>query len=155
MRARSGPMPITSTRAPGKRSSASTSVPMPLSITSGPTNSPPERISFMHYPPATVFNLRYALGLLRRFGFEDLDAQLAGARFFLRRFGFALLLAAAPAQPSRGVEVSGSSSSSTHFDLSPCFTPASTPSGFAPASSTPRSRGRRGRAPPPRASGRG
>src|SRR4026209_1351179 len=99
MRARSGPTPITSTRAPGKRSSASPTVETPLSPISGATNRPPERCSLMRNAPATVFDFRHALGLRRRFGVEDLDPYLAAAGPPPRSLDFPLLSAPPPHAP--------------------------------------------------------
>src|SRR6185295_12008601 len=114
MRARSGPAPITSTRDPGKRSSASTSVLMPLSTTRGPTNSPPERRLFMRRPATRlVLDLRdplRLLGLRRDLGLVDLDLDPARARLL----GFNFLFAAASAEAARGIEVSSGGCGGTH-----------------------------------------
>src|SRR5689334_8083055 len=135
MRERSGPTPITSTREPGKRSSASASVPTPLSATSAPTNRPPARGSFMRDPAAAVFDLRRALGLLRlrrRLGLVDLDLHFARPRFF----DLVFLFAASAAKAARSVEIPGGGGSSTHFFGSPCVVrPASMPSAFPAISS--------------------
>src|SRR5678815_3238191 len=107
MRARSGPTPITSTRAPGKRSSASTRVETPLSTISGATNRPPERRSLIRRrrPAAgAVLDFRRALRLFRArrgslgLGFVDFYAHLAPARLLAGGFAFALFFPASPAE---------------------------------------------------------
>src|SRR5260221_29969 len=126
-RARSGPAPITSMRAPGKSSSASASVAMPLSMVSGPTNSPPARrlfLLFIRLPaPGAVLDLRRALGLLRALArlldLQDGDAHgLPGGRFRGLLGGVLGLLAiGAPTEPAGGVQVSGGGCCSTHCSL--------------------------------------
>src|SRR5258706_12183049 len=125
-RARSGPMPTTSTRTPGKTSSASISVLMPLSAISGPTNRAPTRASLMRRPaPDPVLDLRRALGFVLEGGvwFINLYLDLARLhlrpRLFLRGFGFVFVARAPPAQSARGVEVSGGGCGSTHVEWSP------------------------------------
>src|SRR5260221_258834 len=91
-------MPITSTRTPGKTSSASISVLMPLSAISGPTNRAPARASLMRRPaPDPVLDLRRALGFVLEGGvwfinlYLDLPRLHLRTRLFLRGFGFAFV----------------------------------------------------------------
>src|SRR2546421_1785529 len=123
----SGPRPTTSTRAPGKRSSASSKTPTPLSGVSRPTKSPALlfiRFVFRLPAPRAVLDARHALwplGALRALllgGERGHAHRLFDCRLFLRlRLGAALLLLAraAAAQAARGVEVSGGGCSGAHF----------------------------------------
>src|SRR3954464_9191798 len=131
---------MTSIRAPGKRSSASTSVPTPASLVSGPTNIPPLRLFLMLLglpAPRAVLDRGGAArsGSLakvvargkrghahRLFDARPLDPRL-GAPRLLRGFGMlgVLLALALAAQAARGVKISSGGSGSTHGVLIPLW----------------------------------
>src|SRR3954470_24018042 len=129
----SGPEPTTSMWAPGKRSSASTSVPIPASAVSGPTKMPPWRPAWraglfaillgLPAPGAVLDGPRLARTRVVGRGHGGNADRLLDPRSLDRRprlllaggvSVFGLLALLAPTQAARGVEVSGGGSSSTH-----------------------------------------